>query len=177
MLTDERSCREAGKIVQILRYDQIENRERQIDHQAHNATYAWLCTPEGQMIQQVKDLVEFLNTGTGLFWVSGEAASGKSTLMKYLAGPRRDGNDVWQWEGSRDVTIACHFCWIVDDFQKTQSALLRTLLYHIFWAELDITPKVCHLVWGSSHIREPWSVNQLWESCRQDQQKAHLCLH
>lgn len=129
------------------------------------------------MIQQVKDLVEFLNTGTGLFWVSGEAASGKSTLMKYLAGPRRDGNDVWQWEGSRDVTIACHFCWIVDDFQKTQSALLRTLLYHIFWAELDITPKVCHLVWGSSHIREPWSVNQLWESCRQDQQKAHLCLH
>jgi hypothetical protein len=81
--------------------------------------------------------------------------------MKYLASPRRGNTSLWCWEGEKEVTVACHFCWIArSPILKTQSALLRTLLHHVLQAELDIVPEVFqsrHAGAGNAH----WSVHQL----------------
>lgn len=71
---------------------------------------------------QAAGLSKFLQTGTGIFWISGQAATGKSTLMKHLSNPkRRNSEDLWVWDGYKDCTIACHFCWIAgSDNQKSQ---------------------------------------------------------
>lgn len=162
----EQGQRRAEEIVQSLRYDTMDNRENQIDDQAHNADYAWLFSSEGQMSPEVTHLVLFLNESSGLFWIAGEPATGKSTLMKYLANPRREGVNIWQWEGSQDLTIACHYCWVVDAVQKTQQALLRTLIYRILKAELEIAAAVCQSIWGYDHPHGPWSVEQLWSALK-----------
>jgi hypothetical protein len=107
----------------------MNNRVQQITY-AKDETYAWLFTYEAQRIPESQQLAQFLNPGSGLFWIHGDPASGKSTLMKYLASPRRGKTTLWRWEGDKEVTIAYHFCWIPGaPILKTQLALLRTLLY------------------------------------------------
>jgi hypothetical protein len=166
LLTRERDEEQAQKIVKSLKFDGMNNRVQQITD-AKDETYAWLFTPEAKGIAEAQQLVQFLNTGCGLFWIYGDPASGKSTLMKYLRSPQREHTPLWRWEGDEEVTIACHFCWIAGSpIQKTQLALLRTLLHRILQNELDLVPEVCQSVWNAGAGNGHWSVYQLQDYLR-----------
>lgn len=156
LLLEQQDQWKAQEIIRNLRYTELESRELQIT-ELDDDSYAWIFTPEGQDIVEVQTLVRFVNVGSGLFWVSGEAASGKSTLMKFIA-----RSCLWQWQGHKTVTIACHFCWIAGTAaQKTQIAMLRTLLYYILVAEPDIVSDVCGNAWDSGVGSRSQSVREL----------------
>jgi len=79
--------------------------------------------------------------------------------MKFIA-----RSPLWQWQEQKDVTRACHFCWIAGTAaQKTQIAMLQTLLHYILVAESDIVPDVCRTAWDSGVGRSPQSVRELRE--------------
>jgi hypothetical protein len=125
LLKRERDEKQAQKIVESLKFSEMNNRVQQITD-ARDETYAWLFTPEAEGIPEAQQLVQFLNTGSGLFWIYGDPASGKSTLVKYLANPQRGHTTLWRWEGDKEVTIACQFCWIAGSpILKTQSRCQR----------------------------------------------------
>jgi hypothetical protein len=158
LLLEQQNREKAQEIIANLRYTELEYRELQIT-ELDDDSYAWIFTPEAQGIAEVQNLVHFLNVQSGLFWVSGEAASGKSTLMKFIA-----RSPLWQWQGQKDVTTACHFCWIAGTAaQKTQIAMLQTLLYYILVAESGIVPDVCRTAWDSGVGCSPQSVRELRE--------------
>lgn len=162
LILDEQTRVKAKELVETLRYPELESRGRHIDNESPNTDYAWLFTSESWGIPQVLDLVRFLHSGAGLFWISGEAASGKSSLMYYLAHPWHDGRELWRWDGAQEVAFACHFCWVAGtEMQKSQRALLQSLLYYILHADLDIVPAVFRARWNTGASKISWSVNEL----------------
>jgi hypothetical protein len=84
--------------------------------------------------------------------------------MKHLSAPKRpDGRHLWAWEGDRGITIARHFCWIAGSGnQKSQSALLRALLYYILSEEMHL----CNLVRDhgprKGETYSAWRTADLW---------------
>lgn len=57
--------------------------------EAHAKTFQWIfrdaeISPHAGQVKARNNFPEWLRTGTGIYWINGKAASGKSTLMKYL---------------------------------------------------------------------------------------------
>lgn len=65
-------------ILASLRFSSIKVRHNSVK-KAHVDTFEWIF---GSSKVKFK---EWLDSGTGIYWVSGKAGSGKSTLMRYLA--------------------------------------------------------------------------------------------
>lgn len=84
LLLEQHNLKKAQETIENLRYKELESPELQIT-ELDDDSYARIFTPEGQDIMEVQNLVRFLDLGSGLLWVSGGAASGKSTLMKFIA--------------------------------------------------------------------------------------------
>ena len=56
-----------------------------------------------------------------MFWVSGKAGSGKSTLMKYLKSDPDTESNLWAWANGPKLVTASYFFWNAGtDMQKSQ---------------------------------------------------------
>ncbi|KAI0809323.1 hypothetical protein GGR55DRAFT_689505 [Xylaria sp. FL0064] len=116
-----------ARIVSSLRYTEIDNRESNIA-KAHENTLQWLF----------KD--NWLESSEQLYWITGKAGSGKSTLMKYIS--KSDGTtdggskcDTYleKWAGSKDaLLVASFYFWASGtSMQASQSGLFRSLLFQL----------------------------------------------
>ena len=103
--------------------------------EAHAQTFEWIFedyTHHGGS-HYGDTFIEWLSHGSGIFWVTGKAGSGKSTLMKYLSHHRLTSESLTHWSGTKDFVIASFYFWCGGtQFQKSQEGLLRSLLYEIF---------------------------------------------
>lgn len=83
-------------------------------------------------------LSEWLQTGTGIFWINGKPASGKSTLMKYLHQNQRT-HDLLRAGGrhskARLITASFFFHHRGTNIQKSFEGLLRSLVSQILEQE------------------------------------------
>lgn len=178
LLVSEQEIQRTQRVLDSLKYDGMEDREHQIED-SKDITYVWIFTHEAKNLPEVQNLVNFLNTGSGLFWISGEAASGKSTFMKSLARPQRTGSDLWQWNGNSEFIVVRHFCFVAGlEMQKTQLGLLRTLLFYLLKAEPGLVPDVCPDVPNAGLGQGPWSVRDLRGSLQRAVQATsrRLCI-
>jgi len=123
----------------------MEDREERIA-EAYGATFQWIF--EDQSREQVKwsSFKEFLRSSAPLYWMTGKAGSGKSTLMKYIchrkydAGlnsspgqpPSRCFRFLQDWAQDCTLVIATFFFWNSGmPLQMKQEGLFRTLLVQI----------------------------------------------
>ena len=113
----------------------------------HFKTLEWvLGGPRAGMEWQ--DLAAWLASGTGTYWVSGKAGSGKSTLMKYLRNNPQTLRLLETWAGSDHLTVSSFFFWYLGSAeQKTQRGLLRGLLHHIIEAHPALIPSLLPEMW------------------------------
>ncbi|ORY17867.1 hypothetical protein BCR34DRAFT_596734 [Clohesyomyces aquaticus] len=75
-----------------LRHSRIET--------AHDRTFKWLFQRSRKIQNQVDPKVRFLRwlqSGDGIFWISGKPGSGKSTLMKYITGSPHTKKALFEW--------------------------------------------------------------------------------
>lgn len=81
--------------------------------------------------------VQWLRTGSGIFWISGKPGSGKSTLMKLIATDERTKSRLIQnWRSeTRDLLVAFFFNHRGTPIQKSFEGLLRSLLVQILSEE------------------------------------------
>lgn len=72
-----------SSLLQSLRFPSMTDRHGQIC-EAHKKTFMWIfeCTTSNS--QSWSNFKDWLANGSGLYWVNGKAASGKSTLMRYI---------------------------------------------------------------------------------------------
>ncbi|KAK4035203.1 hypothetical protein C8A01DRAFT_18092 [Parachaetomium inaequale] len=118
------------RILEMLWFRTMTAREEEIKP-AHAKTLDWaLEPPEGK--GQWHDMSKWLRSGEGMYWVSGKAGSGKSTLMKRLSRHRRTRELLTEWASGGPCNLVSFFFWSLGTLeQKTQEGLSRSLLHQI----------------------------------------------
>ncbi|KAF8851240.1 hypothetical protein BDZ45DRAFT_767290 [Acephala macrosclerotiorum] len=93
-------------------------------------TFDWIFKSPRSENRPWDNFLEWLETGDWLYWISGKAGSGKSTLMKHLFNHTLTRRALDLWGGDMALITAGFFFWYSGgSLQKTQIGLLRSLLY------------------------------------------------
>ncbi|KAK4569996.1 hypothetical protein LTR86_002966 [Recurvomyces mirabilis] len=153
------------RILDSLVFAEMHQRKRDI-HKQYPDTFSWMfdevCTP----------FKTWLSSGSGIFWVSGKAGSGKSTLMKYVTDSDQGTHTLHQWARSKqkDLVIGSFYFWNAgSDMQNSQEGLLQSLVYQTFLQCPDMikqaaTKKRWHAPDSYHTSHRPWEIDELCET-------------
>ena len=143
LFDDARKIPTCQRVLESLLFEEIKLREDQIQP-AYTKTFTWIFEDDTTSFKR------WLTSSDGIFWVSGKAGSGKSTLMKLLANHKTTKKLLRQWSGSENLVIASFYFWNAGrDAQKSQLGLMKSLLYQIFRQCPDLIPPAWSLKFGS----------------------------
>ncbi|RPA79306.1 hypothetical protein BJ508DRAFT_415950 [Ascobolus immersus RN42] len=141
-------------LIDELRYDEIEDRYDSVSD-VHAGSCQWIFD------RSKTELMDWLESSNGLFWIQGKAGSGKSTLMKFIKEDTRRKKDniipraLAKWSGSKTLVIAQHFFWYGGlKLQRSIEGLYRSLLSQIVEAAPDV---IKHIHVNLGNCRGPWS--------------------
>ena len=138
------------KIIESLRFPLIQERQSRIS-EAHSDTFDWIF--QASKVGKIGDvsLLTWLQKGSGHYWISGKAGSGKSTLMKYLYNHAETMKALRYWAGDKELVTASFYFWNAgSDIQKSQQGLLQTLLSTILQQCPTLIVNVFPSVWDDS---------------------------
>ena len=170
-----------------LQYDSMIDRERRIA-KAHESTFQWVFQ-DSQSQDQVPLMIKWSNfrdwliSEDQIYWITGKAGSGKSTLMKFLSSPtlkipqmdlaqERGGLSTAEkrcrcfpylerWARPSRLLIASFYFWNSGmDIQMTRAGLLRTLLSQILVQRPDIISKIASKHWESLCLFDQLGVDE-----------------
>ena len=153
-------------IFSSLEFPTIAERERNVKD-AHPETCGWLLEPQDDSCaaENRPGILKWLLEGNGVFWVSGKAGSGKSTLMKFLHRHPRTIAALKEWASPCKSIVASFFFWSAGtSMQRSQRGLLQSLLVTILRQCPDLIPFCCSSRWTSSTAlgySEPWTQSEL----------------
>lgn len=161
MKVEELISQKCDSILRSLDYEQLREREFAIPD-AHKKTFQWVFDANTKFRFR-----EWLREKNGIYWITGKAGSGKSTLMKFIIEQHTTRTALREWAGSDDLVIAKHFFWSPGTtIQKSQEGLLRALLFQILSQQPEIIEKVCaeriHAPYAESF--GPWNRSQLLQA-------------
>ncbi|KAI8671819.1 hypothetical protein NCS57_00658300 [Fusarium keratoplasticum] len=143
-----RRCTE--RILSTLWFRMIDDRRETIAA-ACLQTFRWAPKPPADD-QPWDGLSHWLRAGTGIYWISGKAGSGKSTLMKHISSSGVTKTLLSEWAGDSPCTMADFFFWYLGTpEQKTQDGLSRALLYKIFSSHQKLIPKALPAMWREAY--------------------------
>jgi len=145
-------------VLESLRFPTITERYEAIT-EAHKKTFEWIFQPmvdeEDPNGVQWNDFVEWLREGQGIYWINGKAASGKSTLMKFIYDNPKTRENLVHWAGGKPLHIAKFFFWWAGTkIQKSQDGLLRSLLYETLREMPQLAPLVLPTEYAMTFARE-----------------------
>ena len=120
---------ESAEFLQSLEFHGMANRQDLIET-SYPDTLHWIWTRPHIRFK------EWLQSGTGLFWIAGKAGSGKSTIMKHLADTpsislKLQNQEAITGKGRDVVVAACFLDYKGPRMAKSAEGKLRTLLYHV----------------------------------------------
>lgn len=153
--------------VASLQYDGMVDRQHRIA-KAHESTFRWVIEGEESLDDPLptctwSDFRTWLESSEQLYWITGKAGSGKSTLMKFLCSPTPETTDGAQpgsepngvheqcrchphlthWSYPKKLIILSFYFWNSGfEIQMTQAGLFRTLLHQVLERRPDIIPKI-----------------------------------
>ena len=166
LIIDEADKKRAEAVVNSLWYSELDDRRHDIP-EAGDSTLASFLALQDQH-DAVRRFLTFLDTKSGLFWISGEPASGKSCFMKLLADPHHAKILMKSWTTTKSTVIASHYFWIAGRaIQKSRQGMLQSLLFQLLQADLTLVPRVCERRWSSRLSSSSWSVQELWHCLQQ----------
>jgi hypothetical protein len=145
------------KILESLSFKNMDSRYSSIEKQ-HEETFKWIFQTSNT------EFVDWLKTGSGIYWIEGKAGSGKSTLMKYLVNVDNTRNSLKEWAGDSQLLVGSYFFWARGPpLQRSEEGLLRTMLFQVLRGCPDLILSVCPERWtgqGGSYP-EAWEHNEL----------------
>ena len=125
-LSEEELIKAEAVLLDSLRYPSMDVREDAIA-EAHAKTFEQVF--QDTHLGPWDSFTNWLRYNDGIYWVSGKAASGKSTLMKFLCSDQRVDNALSSWSGQTLFLLARHFLSnLRPSVPKSQAGLLLSLL-------------------------------------------------
>ena len=135
----ERQKAREDAILSSLSFAEMSARERTIDHPC-DKTFDWIFDDqvterEHYHGKEICNLMSrWLEHEHGMFFIVGKAGSGKSTLMRFLAGHETTSALLQTWARQNDCELAvcAHYFWCSGTaLQASQEGLWRSILYAI----------------------------------------------
>jgi hypothetical protein len=129
-------------ILSSLSFPGINDREDEIAA-AFKKTFEWVYDNS-----ENRGLLSWLNHGSGIFWIKGKAASGKSTLMKFiLSDPRLRRSLKRSAPQARHVVASFFFHDRGTEIQKSYEGLLRSIIHQVASQAGYLIPTLFPLQW------------------------------
>ncbi|KAK3377282.1 hypothetical protein B0T24DRAFT_666047 [Lasiosphaeria ovina] len=145
-------------IVSSLQFPQIKERES-IVLRAYQSTFEWAF--DGSKT----NFAHWLRTGAGIYWISGRAGSGKSTLVKFLLAHGETRKALRTWAKQDQLVVASHYFWNQGTkLQRSPQGLFRTLLFAILVQQPKLVPLIAPERWDSElKAGSEWTADELYE--------------
>lgn len=156
-------------ILRSLRYAEMRNRWDTIK-KANPDTYDWMFDQTNLRDVPSLEFSQWLRDQEGIFWITGKAGSGKSTLMKHISDHPRTLSSLSTWAKDRKLVIASHYFWFLGSrIEKSFEGLLKSILYKVLEECQESMPIVCPDRWademsGRDSRNVPWSYTELQDS-------------
>lgn len=147
-------------LLESLRFREMPMRHLEIPS-TYGDTYTWIFDGSTTPFQS------WLSDGNGIFWVSGKAGSGKSTLMKYLADHRETRRQLQGTSYSNHVSIFSFYFWNAGyPMQRSQQGMLQSLLFQLLKSHPGAMERACPLRWASEDRLHPppWTRSEVVQS-------------
>ncbi|KAI4186918.1 MAG: hypothetical protein LQ348_004157, partial [Seirophora lacunosa] len=168
------------RLLESLFFPDLEARQERIPG-AYKNTCRWVFdfSVTGQSrTQRWSNFRKWLETGNGVYWISGKPGSGKSTLMSYIVNEDATPQLLDRWKQGTELLIVSFFFWNAGTtLQKSYTGLLRSLLYQIArqW------PQIVDLMDGNSRSLLPmatWTDQRLLSLLQRflDKKPSHVSL-
>jgi hypothetical protein len=165
------------RILDFLHFDGMEDGYASI-RPAHHETFSWIFQSSALVgkSRPAPEFVEWMVSEDHLYWISGKAGSGKSTLMKYIYNHDLTRTNLRKWSEGSQLIIANFFCAATKaELPKPQEGLLRSLLYQILGQCPDLIPRAFRSQWIAyiSHNLDFYpldgyifNIQELWDAFR-----------
>jgi hypothetical protein len=116
--------------------------------EAHDATFRWILEDAEAYAQPWSNFVDWLRHGDGVYWINGKAASGKSTLMRFIVENQMTIDHLKNWSNAEVLDFGAFFFWNSGSLeQRSYTGLLRSLLYEVLNRHRDLIQLVFPLEW------------------------------
>jgi len=120
-------------ILGSLRFDSIDQRYEEVA-EAHRSTFEWIFKADQPHGGDWSNFPEWLQSGNGLYWLNGKAASGKSTLTKYIVDSGKAYKFLRCWASGYDLDIFTFFFWNSGTIeQRSLLGIFRSILHQNLW--------------------------------------------
>ncbi|KAI0437449.1 hypothetical protein F4803DRAFT_538831 [Xylaria telfairii] len=139
-------------IIASLLFETMKTRFNRIEH-SYPETLDWIFATKQANFRK------WLETGDGIYWISGLAGSGKSTLMKYLVQNQATNKALSCWAAPTEKAVSASYFFDNSGtpLQKSQLGLLQTILYAILRDDPSLVDIICPDHW----LQEPWGMEEL----------------
>ena len=154
------------RILKSLEFDEWKRRFNDV-HKAHKQTFNWMLEDSKDPVVPPTGFKDWLRSKDNIYWVSGKAGSGKSTLMKFLVEEPNVGQCLQEWAGpSAKLVIVSWFFWAAGSpVQRSKEGLFQSLLFQILRRCPNLIPIVCERRWQEDIVygtqSEPWTLEEL----------------
>lgn len=131
-------------LLESVRFPELRHRVEGIA-EAHEKTFGWIFRDPKAHQKPWNNFIEWLSNGSGTYWIQGKAASGKSTLMKFICNHHSTSQNLLLWRHSSHLQVinAAFFFWNSGiQEQRSHSGLLRSLLYEVLCKATDLITDV-----------------------------------
>ncbi|KAG8534407.1 uncharacterized protein KY384_001252 [Bacidia gigantensis] len=128
-------------VLDHLQFRQMNTRIQDVAP-AHKDTFQWLFD-ENIARRPWSSFLDWLQSGSGCYWINGKAASGKTTLMKFILSHPMTKVALATWSGGEQVLIPSFFFWNAGILlQKAQVGLYRATLFEVLSCHKEIIFKI-----------------------------------
>ncbi|KAF2636449.1 hypothetical protein P280DRAFT_435165 [Massarina eburnea CBS 473.64] len=125
-------------IMTMLKFTAIDDRQSAIV-ESHRMTFEWIWRYPRHDQPVWSDFWRWLTAEEGIYWVTGKAGSGKSTLMKYIYHDDRTRKGLQYWSNQTTVVTVSFFFWNSGSrMQKSLLGLLQGLLCSVLEQRKDL---------------------------------------
>ncbi|TGO49410.1 hypothetical protein BOTNAR_0432g00010 [Botryotinia narcissicola] len=134
-------------ILESLRFSDMNHRQDMIASPYQNS-FQWIFRDSTVHQKPWSNFATWLSEGSGIYWIRGKPASGKSTLMRFIYEHLQTKLLLRKWEGSYKIITSTFYFWLSGtERQRSHIGLLRALLHGLVREDDNLILEIFHEEW------------------------------